>query len=68
MTQRQITDIKHDECAEEFKGWLKKLDEVAKSYGHTTSYTEDTGADCWRGYFDDGLSPEDAYQEDCSHG
>ncbi len=31
------------------------------------SYTSDTGVDCWRNYYDDNYSPDEAYQEDCSN-
>lgn len=51
----------------EFQEWLKQLDAYAAKYGNK-DYVKSTGDDCWRGYFDDGHSPEDAYQEDCSYG
>lgn len=52
----------------EFDKWLAELDKVALKNGHTSSYVEGTGKDCWQGYFDDGFSPEDAFAEDASYG
>ena len=51
-----------------FEEWCKQLDAVVMSYHpDTPSYTKDTGEDCWRGYYDDGYTPEEAYREDCSN-
>lgn len=55
-----------DECAAEFADWIKNLNVVAAGYGNV-GYVQPGNEDSWRGYFDDGYSPEDAYQEDCSY-
>lgn len=53
----------------EFQDWLKKLDKVAVRNGYSTSsISKETGEECWRGYFDDGSSPEEALNEDASYG
>ncbi len=49
----------------EFDKWLKELDAVAAKNGQEGSLSEQTGKDCWRGYYDDGFSPLDAFIEDC---
>lgn len=41
----------------DFNEWLKLVDAEAKKCGHTTNYTEETGPEAWRGYFDDGYTP-----------
>ena len=52
----------------EFHAWLKLLDAEAHRRGHdTASLSQDTGIDCWRPYFDDGQSPEEALTEDASY-
>lgn len=52
-----------------FEEWCKQLDEIVHSYHKDmVSYTEETGADCWRLYYESGCSPEEAYAEDCSYG
>jgi hypothetical protein len=52
--------------------WLARLNAYASE--HDMDYaatgdrtlTADTGEDCWRMFFDDGYSPEDALDEDRS--
>ena len=52
----------------EFTLWLEELDKVHRKYSaHDGSYTESTGDECWREYFGDGYTPEEAYTEDCSN-
>lgn len=60
------TNTSVDECAAEFAEWIKKLNAVAAGYGNH-GYVEAGNEDSWRRYFDDGYSPENAYQEDCSY-
>lgn len=60
-----MTTVRQNELSE-FKIWLSQLDAVAASYANI-GYVQSTGEDCWRSYFEDGYSPEEAYQEDCSY-
>ena len=62
----QDTNSLVDECAYEFSDWIVQLNAVAASNGNV-GYVQTGNEDSWRGYFDDGRSPEDAYQEDCSY-
>lgn len=55
-----------------FGEWCAELDRVNTEkrlaefvYG-IGSVTDKTGADDWRGYYDDGYDPEDALREDLS--
>ena len=47
----------------EFQKWLDELDEVAAKFD-APNLVEQTGAECWKCFFDDGYSPEDALRED----
>lgn len=49
-----------------FKEWLVALDAEAAKYANI-GYVAVTGEDCWRGYYEDGYSREDAYREDGSY-
>ena len=52
-----------------FDEWLLELDKVTHEYGHSpeSSYSKETGQECWREYYEDGYSPEEAYREDISN-
>jgi hypothetical protein len=51
-----------------FEQWLAQLDEVARaSFGFDGPITDDTGAECWRSYYEDGYTPRDALAEDQSY-
>lgn len=53
----------------EFEEWLEQLDVAAKQRGYAgDSFSQGTGADCWRASFEAGLSPADALTEDESEG
>lgn len=49
-----------------FFAWLAELNTAAERAGFGASLTETTGADCWRPYFDDGLTPSDALAADAA--
>jgi hypothetical protein len=50
-----------------FNQWLKQLDRVAKEYGYEESMIKQTGTECWRDYFNDGLTPIEAFIEDLTN-
>lgn len=50
-----------------FEQWCDKLDKVSLEAGFSRPITEQTGRDCWRGYYDDGETPESAFREDMSN-
>ena len=59
-----------------FEEWCKALDEHHEHLRQTEdgfegygagSLIEQTGAECWRSYYDDDFSPEDALSEDRSY-
>ena len=56
---------------ETFEQWLVRLDDAAIDCGIAEQgaqrLSEQTGAECWRGYFDDGYSPWAALAEDASY-
>ena len=50
-----------------FEVWMNQLRAVvAANWGCGIAATLDT--ESWRGYYDDGFSPEDAFAEDNSYG
>jgi len=51
-----------------FDGWCDELDKIAKRDGFDYEMTKHTGKEAWRGFYEDGLDPEDALYEDLSHG
>lgn len=52
-----------------FGEFLKQIDAEAKKQGfEQESVTKDTGFQCWRHYFNDGISAEDAFLEDMRSG
>ena len=51
-----------------FNEWLAALDEEAKRRGYEgASITQDSGEECWRGYYEDGYSPKDAMDEEATY-
>lgn len=51
-----------------FEEWLERLDAAAERLDpECKSYSKQTGTDCWKGYWEDGYSPEDAIYEDWSY-
>lgn len=50
-----------------FDEWLAELDARGGDRYGAGKVSENTGAECWRGYFDDGYSPQDALDEDWSY-
>ena len=51
-----------------FFQWGQELDAEAKRFGYAGSLINNTGAESWFGYFNDGYSPSDAFSEDWSYG
>lgn len=49
-----------------FEEWLIKLDSIAgDAHGYGPGKcSEETGAECWRCFWEDGYTPEDALAED----
>lgn len=50
----------------DFFTWLAELNHIAEASGFGRGLTESTGADCWRPFFDDGLTPADALARDAA--
>jgi hypothetical protein len=67
MTTNHARDPACASAQPTFEQWLSLLDKEAQSRGVEGSLTNDTGADCWRDYFDDGYTPAEALDEDWSH-
>jgi hypothetical protein len=55
-----------------FEEWLEAINDLAAADGAVSdpgiAYTDMTGAECWRASFDDGLSPEEAWDEEKAAG
>ena len=51
-----------------FDEWLVELDALCEKYGGGKGMVEQTGRECWRTYYDDDYSPDDALREDWSNG
>ncbi len=51
-----------------FDNWLTQLDAVALKNGYTKGIVETAGEECWREYYDEGYSAEEAFIEDETHG
>lgn len=49
-----------------FEQWLALLDHAFLTIGATRRVVQDTGADCWRDYYDHGYSAHEAMLEDLS--
>lgn len=49
-----------------FEQWLSLLDHAFLSIGARRRIVQDTGADCWRHYYDDGYTVHDTMLEDLS--
>ncbi len=64
---RVIDTVKSALKETNFKQWLTELDEYSKSIGWLDNLSEQTGADSWRDYFNQGMSPEEAVSEDLSY-
>lgn len=66
----QCDDIDSHEEAEiqRFHDWLGELDKyVAGMNGYPESIVAQTGRECWLDYYNDGLSPAEAWAEDMSY-
>lgn len=50
-----------------FEQWLAALDSAALSAGFRCRVAATTGAECWRDYYDGGMTPDQALTEDLSH-
>jgi hypothetical protein len=50
-----------------FPRWLAVIDQLKSPIYGDKGIIEQTGAECWRCYYDDGYTPEDALAEDLSH-
>ena len=49
----------------DFETWIAKIDELAaKDNAHPGSYVAQTGTECWRAMYDDGMTPEEAWSEE----
>lgn len=53
----------------DFNKWCDRLDDYTKSLDICckVSHTKDTGRECWISYYEDDLSPEQAFAEDMSY-
>lgn len=52
----------------EFEKWLDEVDEIGRAEGYKHSIVKQTGSAAWAAYFEDGYSPEEAYDEDMAYG
>lgn len=51
-----------------FEVWLEELNRVARvKYGASTNLSDDTGESCWRDFYDDNYTPDEAIIEDMSN-
>jgi hypothetical protein len=53
-----------------FEQWLEELNAEAarRGYAGADRFWQGTGDDCWRDYYDVGITPADALTEDESYG
>ncbi len=49
-----------------FEQWLGFLDQVYLTWRWKARVAQQTGQECWRDYYDDGYTPEEAAREDLS--
>jgi len=47
----------------EFEDWMQQLKDIMEKRDNVSIYDED----CWREYFDDGYTPQEAYDEDLTY-
>ncbi len=50
-----------------FEQWLTALNEAAHTDRFKGVLVRQTGAECWRDYYEDGMTPDEALAEDWSH-
>lgn len=67
MTIAETLDKRKTKDHFTFEQWLGFLDQVALSNRWKERIVAQTGAECWRDYYDDGYTPYEALQEDCSY-
>lgn len=67
--QGQGEKMSKEKLSVPFEKWLNELNAAAYCAGFKgwRTFWQSTGADAWRGYFDDGLTAEQALREDCAH-
>ena len=69
MTSRQTGEVSVSEELKAFESWLCAVDREAVASGFMKageSYTMLTGFECWIDAFEDGDSPEQAWEEEMS--
>lgn len=49
---------------DEFTKWLVDLQALFTAADWPSDYVESCGSDCWREGFDDGLSPQEQFDEE----
>lgn len=58
-----LNEIPGDERA--FGAWIEQLNQEARKRGYLAeAFTDATGTECWRSYYQDGFSPADALDAD----
>lgn len=51
-----------------FEKWLEELNTIARAYGFKGApIVEQTGAECWRECYDEGLTPREALMNEGLH-
>jgi hypothetical protein len=52
----------------DFETWFKKLQEVAvKDFGYSKKAVKTMDKKAWKSFYDDGLKPEEALEDDVSN-
>jgi hypothetical protein len=51
-----------------FEDWCASLNRWSAKYGYSGGIVQQTGADCWRDYYDEGYTPDEALREDKRNG
>ena len=67
MSASEILEARKIKGKVSFSDWLCFLDHSALSIGFKRRIVNDTGAECWMHYYEDGYTPLQALIEDLGH-
>lgn len=67
MKAAEILEVRKTNKHLSFEQWLDALDAAALTIGFKGRIVKDTGDDCWRDYYEHGITPRQALSDDLSY-
>ncbi len=49
---------------QDFESWIQELENIYKEHG-INNILDQTGEECWEEVYNEGYTPEEAFDEDC---